>query len=61
VAAVKHSLVVLFSTKEEELFLLTVPVSPDTLKNSSAVVKEIGHDTKLGFFQRDKLLMKIGV
>ena len=40
--------------------LLAIPVTPDTLKKGSAIVKGVGHNPYLGFRYRDELLVKIG-
>jgi hypothetical protein len=48
-------------TEEVNLLLLAVPVAPDALKDSRAVVKGMGHNSYLGFREGDKLLLKIGI
>jgi hypothetical protein len=53
--------IMLSLAEEVNLFLLTIPVAPDALKDGSAVVKGVGHDPYLGFFQGHKLLLKIGI
>jgi hypothetical protein len=53
--------IMLSLAEEVNLFLLTIPVAPDALKDGSAVVKGVGHDPYLGFRQGDKLLMEIGI
>jgi hypothetical protein len=60
-AALLQSLIVLSKTEEVNLFLLTVPVPPDALKESGAVVEGMGHNPDFGFSQGDKLLMKKGI
>jgi len=40
---------VLFKPEEVNLLLLAVPVTPDALKNGSAIVKAMGHNSYLGF------------
>ena len=42
-------MIVLFETKEIELLLFAVPVTPDALENGSALVKAVGHNPYLGF------------
>jgi hypothetical protein len=48
-AALEHSLVMLLKPKQVKLLLFAVPVTPDALKNGSAVVKAMGHNSYLGF------------
>jgi hypothetical protein len=60
-AALLQSLIVLSKTEEVNLFLLTVPVTPDALKESCPVVEGVGHNPDLGLGQGDKLLMKKGI
>jgi hypothetical protein len=52
---------VLFKAKEVNLLFFAVPVTPDTLENSGAVMEEVGHNPYLGLRQRDELLVEIGV
>ena len=48
-AALMHSLIVLFKAKEVKLLLFAIPVTPDAFKNCGAIVKKVGHNPQLGF------------
>ena len=48
----------LFEAEEVNLFLLAIPVTPDALKDSRAVVQAMSHDAYLGFGQRYELVVK---
>ena len=50
-----------FKTEEVNLLSLAVPVAPDALKDSGAVVEGMGHNSYPGFFQGNKLLLKKGI
>ena len=48
-AALFQPLVVLSESEKVDLFIFIVPVTPDTLKDSGAIVKGMGHNPNLGF------------
>ncbi len=60
-AAIAQPFIVVFKAKEVNLVLLTIPIAPNALKNGGAVVKAMGHNSYLGFRQRDKLLVEVGI
>ena len=60
-AALAQAVVVLLQAEDVDLAFLLVPVTANALEYRRAVVERVGHYADLGVFQRDDLLLEIGV